>query len=214
MGRQPIFALALAALAQGAAFAQTSTLSGSLADSNNSALVWSDLTAARFGTEDDIAQNVALYSMVVGTASLVTIASTGYAAGGVDPYFTLLSGAGTSATFLASNYDQVFFGSGGDFIYSGLLGAGTYQIALGTSANMSFAENLDLTLADGFIFLGETYSLRNYTYELTVSVEAGGVTPVPEPSIYLLLGLGLLPIGGWTARRASDRRATTVSAKE
>ena len=44
----------------------------------------------------------------------LTVASTGYTAGGVDPCVTILSGAGTGATFVGSNHAQES-GPGGDF---------------------------------------------------------------------------------------------------
>jgi hypothetical protein len=82
--------------------------------------------------------------------------------------------------------------TGGDFVVSDALLPGTYQVALGTFANMSFAENLGAgTLADGFIALGEPGSLGNYYYELKVSLP-DATAAVPEPATLSLTGLGVL----------------------
>ena len=202
--RKPVLVALLLALS--AAISNAATFSGSLADGGNSALVGSDLGGALFDSDADIALNVALYSIVVPTTSFVTIASTGYAAGGVDPYFTLFTGGGLDASFLASNYLQAFNpdGPGGDFTYSGKLAAGTYQIALGTFANLSFAENYsgvpgyDYRLGDGFTGLGEADSLGTSAYSLDVTLVA---VAVAEPGAELMLLGGLLVVAGAQARR-------------
>ncbi len=183
------------------------TLSGNLGDSSNAALVGSDLGAALFDTPDDIADNVAIYSVVVAADGELKITSTGFAAGGVDPYFTLFSGAGTTATFYASNFDQAF-STGGDFVFDQTVAAGTYQIALGAFANESFAENQGTgTLADGFIQLGLTGSLGDGSYSLTVDVGGGGggTTPVPEPANAAFMLAGLAALGASVKRRSLRR---------
>jgi hypothetical protein len=180
------------------------TLSGNLGDPTNSALVGSDLGGPLFDTPDDIADNVAIYQVVVPADGELDIVSTGYAAGGIDPYYTLFAGAGPAATFYASNYAQAY-STGGDFEFDQVVPAGTYQIALGTFANMSFAENLGVgTLADGFIELGLTYALGDGSYALTVNVD-GGTAPVPEPANAMLILAGLAAWGA-SARRWSLRR--------
>jgi len=187
----PLCAVLLGAAAA-AASAQTTTYNGRFDDPANSALVGSDLTAASFIDEFAFANNVAIYDLVVATAGTVSIQSTGFGEGGIDPYFTLFRGSDGTATFLDSNYVQAF-STGGDFTYSASLGVGAYKIALGVFANMSFAENLGSgTLADGFVALGEPGSLRDGHYQLVVS------TPVPEPSTWLLLAFG---IGGLAMRQ-------------
>ena len=193
-------ALAGAALALAATLAAASTtLAGNLGDSGNAALVGSDLGSPDFTDADAVADNVALYTFTVTMPGTVDITSTGFAAGGVDPYFTLFAGAGDSATFVDSNYDQAF-STGGDFAWSGTLAAGTYQIALGSFANMSFAENSgDGTLADGFIFLGESGSLGDGSYSLTLT------TPVPEPSGTWLMAVGLAALATRSLRARRPR---------
>ena len=174
-------ALALAATLANA----STTLAGNLGDSGNAALVGSDLGAPDFTDDYAIADNVALYSFTVTIPGAVDIVSTGFAAGGVDPYFTLFAGGDSTATVYGSNYDQAF-STGGDFDWSGTLAAGTYQIALGSFANMSFAENYGVgTLGDGFISFGEPDSLGDGSYSLTLT------TPVPEPSGTWLMAVGL-----------------------
>ena len=184
------------ALATSMAAAST-TYSGNLGDSGNGALVGSDLGAPDFTDANSIADNVALYTFTVNHAGAASIVSTGFAGGGVDPYFTLFAGSGGSATFLDSNYAQAT-STGGDFTWTGSLGVGTYEIALGAFENLSFAENLGSgSLGDGFIFLGDPNSLGSGAYSLTLS------TPVPEPGSAWLLAVGLAVVGtrAWRARR-------------
>ena len=90
--------LAVAALALTAtlASATTTTLAGNLGDSGNAALVGSDLGAPDFTDDNAIADNVALYTFTVTVPGTVGIVSTGFAAGGVDPYFTLFAGGDLS----------------------------------------------------------------------------------------------------------------------
>lgn len=169
-----------------AAAAATQTFSGRLDSPANGALVGSDLGAPGFASSSAVANNVALYSLAVPVAGIVSVQSFGFALGGADPYFTLFSGAGNGGSFFASNYLQAF-STGGDFSWSGALPAGDYRLALGVFANLSFAENLGSgTLADGFIALGDARYLGNAGYELRVT------TPVPEAPAALLLAVGLL----------------------
>jgi len=189
--------LAGAALALAASLAGAATLAGNLGDSGNGALVGSDLGAPGFGDDNAIANNVALYAFTLAHGGAVSIVSTGFAGGGVDPYFTLLAGSGAPATFLDSNWTQAT-STGGDFTWTGTLGAGTYEIALGAFENLSFAENLGSgTLGDGFIGLGDPNSLGNGSYSLTLT------TPVPEPTTAWLLAIGLAAVGtrAWRGRR-------------
>lgn len=189
--------LAGAALALAASLAGAATLAGNLGDSGNAALVGSDLGAPGFGDDDAIANNVALYTFTVTHGGTVRIVSTGFAGGGVDPYFTLFAGSGAPATFLDSNWTQAT-STGGDFTWTGTLGAGDYEIALGAFENLSFAENLGSgTLGDGFIALGDPNSLGDGSYALVLT------TPVPEPTTAWLLAIGLAAVGtrAWRGRR-------------
>jgi hypothetical protein len=187
--------LLLAGLATHAAASHAVTFSGYVNDPANPALVHSDLAPALFGDDFEIANNVALHTFSVAAAGNVIFDSNGFDAGGIDPYFTLFSGTGPTATFLASNYDQAF-STGGDFLINLALAAGDYTIALGTFANQAFAENnpdADPSLGDGFTFLGGPGFLGNYYYEL--SVDLGEPPPVPEPGSLLLLLTGLAMVG-------------------
>jgi hypothetical protein len=184
-------------VAMAAASGAATTLSGSLGDSGNGALVGSDLGLPDFTDDNAIANNVALYTFTVTQDGLVSVVSTGFAAGGVDPYFTLFTGTGTSATLLDSNYFQAF-STGGDFSWSGMLVAGDYEIALGSFANMSCAENgCGSVLGDGFTMLGDPNSLFTGSYALTLS------TPVTEPSTTWLLLAG---VAGLATRVRRARR--------
>jgi len=181
------FSLALLFLATAfvGATAGAQTFAGRLDDPANAALVASNMGAPSFADEFAIANNVALYDLVVSFGGTVTIQSTGFATGGVDPYFTLFSGAGGSATFLDSNYLQAF-STGGDFSYSATLAAGAYRIALGAFANISFAENSGTgNFEDGFVGLGDPSSLGDGSYRV-VATQA-----VPEPASWALLAIGL-----------------------
>jgi hypothetical protein len=188
-------------LAIGTAQATITTYSGFVNDPANAALVGLDLGSALFGNDNEIANNVALYNMLVPVSGTVGFVSKGFAAGGVDPYFSLFQGSGPAATFLGSNYDQAFLYGGGDFTLAYVLTPGTYTVALGTFANMSFAENLGTgTLGDGFSGLGEPNSLGRFYYELAVNTPGEAV---PEPSTLLLFGAGL---AGMVVYRKKMRR--------
>ena len=193
-------ALAGATLALAATLAGATTLAGNLGDAGNAALAGSDLGAPDFTDDNAVADNVALYTFTT-YAGTVSIVSTGFAGGGVDPYFTLFSGSGATAVFYDSNYTQAF-DTGGDFTWTGTLAAGTYEIALGSFANMSFAEQYPpgtYLLGDGFTMLGDPNALHDGSYSLTLT------TVVPEPSSTWLLAVGLGALVATRARR--DRRA-------
>jgi hypothetical protein len=177
----------------GAGTASADVFSGFLNDPANGALVGSALSAPSFADDFAIANNVALYVLSVATPGDVNFLSKGFGLGGVDPYFTLFSGTGNSATFVGSNYNQAFFGGGGDFHLDFLLAAGDYTIAIGAFANLSFAENLGAgTLGDGFIGLGEPGSLGSSFYELDVSAPTAAAVPEPASVILLMLPGALL----------------------
>ena len=176
--------LAGATLALAGTLAGATTFAGNLGDAGNAALVGSDLGAPGFDDENAIANNVALYTFAT-PAGTVSIVSSGFAGGGVDPYFTLFSGSGGTATLLDSNYFQAI-STGGDFTWTGTLAAGTYEIALGSFENLSLAENLGSgTLGDGFTGLGEPNSLHDGSYWLDLT------TPVPEPTGTWLMAVGV-----------------------
>jgi hypothetical protein len=198
---KPLLLLVAFFLLSSAAFADA-TFSGFLNDPTNTALKGSDLGAPLFDNDNDIANNVAIYTFNVATAGIVNFISTGFGLGGVDPYFTLFSGAGNSATFLDSNYANAIC-CGGDFTLSRALAVGTYTIAIGAFENLSFAENLGTgTLGDGFIGLGGYgFGLGSTFYKLDVT--SGGVTPVPEPASIVLLASGLAGLAAWKRRQTA-----------
>lgn len=183
-------------------------ITGRLDDASNPALVGSDLGAPGFADIATIANNVALHAFTLTAAGTVTVQSTGFAAGGVDSYFSLFAGSGATATFVDSNYAQAF-STGGDFLWSATLAAGAYQFALGAFANLSFAENVGSgALADGFVGLGQAGSLGDSSYRV-VLITPDGVPSVPEPATFWLLSIGLVAFG--TSTRARPRTASEAA---
>lgn len=184
--------------------ASAAVYSGFLDDPANLPLVASDLGLAGFGTPEDIANNVAIHGFSLIAAGSVSFTSTGFAAGGVDPYFTLFKGLGigSAATFVASNYAHAF-SAGGDFTFTNALAAGDYTLAIGAFANMSFAENYGSgSLDDGFTMLGLDDPSRTTFYAIDVTV--GGITPpnpTPEPATGMLVGIALLGLLAKAGRR-------------
>ena len=209
--------MALAAslgLTGSAATAAVVNYNGSLDDSSNPALIgsgaWSGINppAADFTDAGATANNVALYTLSVSVGGTVTFASTGFAAGGVDPYFTLFGGVGPGATMIDSNYTQAFLGGGGDFSLTEVLAMGDYTIAIGNFANMSFAENQGIgTLGDGFIGIGDPNSFHNGSYALTVTLpdtDGPGGNTIPEPNA-AALALSALAAAVWVGSKRLAR---------
>ncbi len=192
--------LGLAAAAS-STLAAAITFSGNLGDAANASLVASDLSAALFSDDLVQANNVALYALHVPLGGSVSFASTGYAGGGVDPYFTLFSGTDrASATFYSSNYLHALT-VGGDFTMAEVLNAGDYTVAIGAFENLSFAENGGSGfLADGFIGLGGPGFFGDGSYVLTVTLPiTGGTVPEPDGAMLTLTAL-------WAAVWAGRRR--------
>jgi hypothetical protein len=191
MRKKGFLSLLAIGLSASTASATTIVLSGYVDDAGNPYLVGpgpSGSNSPSFVDDFEIANNTALHPITVPVAGLVSFTSLGFAAGGIDPYFTLFSGTGPGALFVDSNYDEAF-STGGDFSHTFALSAGDYTVAMGTFANMSFAENnpdADPTLGDGFTGLGGPSFLgfgNTYYYELEISTAA---SPVAEPSSFLI----------------------------
>lgn len=202
-------ALGLAVIA-GPVFAGVTTLSGKLDDSTNTALVASDLGPALFSDDWDTANNVALYALNVAVDGSVKFTSTGFAAGGIDPYVTLFSGTDrASATFRESNYLNATT-VGGDFTLDVVLAAGQYTVAIGVFENMSFAENLGSGfLADGFIGLGGPSFFGDGSYKLAINLPE--TPPVPEPGTALMGLMGLCALAWASQRRRALPKDLTLS---
>jgi hypothetical protein len=168
--------------------ASKATFSGFFNDKDNTSLrntylddSGSHLGSPLFGNDWEIAGNVALYEFSIPAQRNVTFRSTGYAAGGADPYFILFKGFGNEATFLQSNYTQAF-SAGGDFVLSLHLDAGHYTVVMGVFANESFSENYGSgKLGDGFTSLGVPDYLRSCYFRLEI------IEKVNLPWLQLLL---------------------------
>ena len=199
-------ALGLAALG-GPALAGVVTFSGSLDDNTNTALVASDLGAAQFADGLATANNVALYALQTAVGGNVSIRSTGFDLGGIDPYVTLFRGTDpATATWLESNFLQAF-SVGGDFTLAVVLAAGDYTLGIGVFANQSFAENGGGFLSDGFTGLGGPQYFGDGTYALSITLPDAGT--VPEPGGAMLALTALLAAAG--ARRRRRTRAQTTN---
>ena len=141
-------------------------------------------------------QDVYLYTFTLAAPATLTIQSWGYGGtaaapggtnlagavippGGFDPYVSVFTGIGPTATFLVSNDDGACppgSPAGGQCYDSALnvsLAAGSYTVAMTTFLNMSFAENYGSgTLGDGFIALG---SFGNFGNTYAFDIAGGGV---------------------------------------
>ena len=201
-----LVALLMASVA-GPALAAVVTFTGKLDDPANPALVASNMGAARFTDDRDTANNVALYTVHVTVGGNVNVTSTGFALGGIDPYFTLFSGTDpASATFRESNYLHAL-NVGGDFMQDIVLTAGDYTLAIGVFENMSFAENLgNGVLADGFTGLGGPSFFGDGSYAFSVTLPDASV---PEPSSAALV-LAAAGAAAWVCRRRNIRPAIST----
>jgi hypothetical protein len=203
----------VAAVILSATPARAATYDGNFGDAANTALVGSDLGSASFTDPNAVSNNVALYSFSVPVTETISITSTSFAAGGANPYLTLFQGSGGAATFFDSNYNQAF-STGGDLDYSATLTKGSYELALGVFANLSFAENYGSgTLADGFTGLGDPGSLGNGSYAVQVSMNST-TPPASAPEIDPASAVGglTLLIGAVLALRGRSSSRKSMSA--
>lgn len=193
-------ALAMAGLAADAA---SVNYAGNLGDAGNPYLYGNDLGAPVFVDPSDptdnsavVANNVALYQLDITQAGTLTLTSDSLAHGGIDSIVSLFSGSTWSATLVGSWED--------DFSGSLAVPVGWYWVAITDWNNDSFVDNLGGgTLGDGFIGLGQSGTLGDGSYDVTVSLDTG-TPPIPEPSssALLLLGVAALATRAWRARRA------------
>jgi hypothetical protein len=171
------------------AFADLVHLTGNLNDPTDPRIVGPGIngSGALFDALDPSVSvnNVVLYSFTLATATSVHFTAAGADVALIDPYLSIFSGLGASASFLTS-YSGAAFGDSIDVTQN--LNAGNHMVALSAFLNLSFAENLGFgTLGDGFTGLG------NFTggthYDLTIDT---GIAPVPEPSSLFPLVLALI----------------------
>ena len=176
-------------------------------------------------TDGDYAQYAAVVeSFSLGQSSAVSAVTFSYgggvngrgitiAAGGFSPYLSLFDSAGN---FLASTYSgtycpagaNTFGGSCNDVLLdAGVLGPGSYQIALTAYLNQSFAENLGSgTLADGFTGLGNLDGTLDYAFDVDITPTSVPPPPppptIPEPASITLVATAVAGQLAWWRRRA------------
>ena len=133
--------------------------------------------------------------------------------GGFDPYLSVFSGSGPTATFLASNDDGACPPGTVDAALCGdstltlpALPAGSYTVAISAFLNMSLAENLGSgTLGDGFVGLG-SFGTRSNLYAVDIS----GPTFTPAALVLDHVPNGLT-FGAQTVNVASGPLAVVVT---
>ena len=184
------------------------TYSGNLDDSGNAALVWADLGAPQFLPAGDPGDNVALYTLTLPTASVVTFKSTSAGAGGILAYLSLFDGSGV---LVDSSYADTVT-NGVDFDFSDSLAAGIYRLALSANQNFSYAENYGSgPLADGFLAaggipFGDFGTLGDYSYAFTAAFSASSPSTVPEPGTAWLVLLAAASAALAASRSGAARR--------
>jgi hypothetical protein len=172
----------------------------------------SGCTLGSSNTDGDYAQWAAVVkTFVVNTATTMQAVTYGYGggtsktgavvpAGGLEPYLSLFDSNGD---FLASTFSGTTCPTGANtlagncfdvLLDGGLLGPGTYEIALTAFENMSFAENYGppLKLADGFTGLGSLGTGENLNYAFDVILPSNVSAPEPGTVAMFLLGCGTL----------------------
>ena len=196
-----------------AAMAHADTFSGRLDPATNPNLVawnWDPLNpvyvAPIAGPSDaDRAYNIAVHSFAVAAPAAVSFSSLGYGLGGFDSVVSVFQGSGNSAVYLHHELSPLPVG---DFTFDLNLIAGNYTLAVSMYLNEP--------CADGFCFVNGEFgdgftNLVNFdpfdpsrTDPLFYKVEVtGNVAPVPEPSLVVVVALGM---AGIVARRRLVRR--------
>ncbi len=147
-------------------------------------------------------------------------AGVAIAAGGFDPYLSLFSGIGPSATFVSSNDDglcppgHAASACADSTLISGLLPAGIYTLALTLPFNFSFAENYGSgTLGDGFIGLDGSFDDGSCAGSCTgaYAVDVSFTAAVPEPATWGLMGIGMALLAPLRRRRKTPAALATAS---
>lgn len=164
--------------------------------------------------------SVLQFSFVSGGAGTVTLFSSSWLDGdhGFDPMLGLWNSAGNLVHFQddggivgSTMSNGVSYNHGvWDSYYSAAISAGTYYVTLTTYANFNKGNHL----SDGFSYDGETpipiplwnepangYQTSDYEFHILNVTSAVGPA-VPEPSTFLLVGLGIAGVGILARRRS------------
>lgn len=175
------------------------------------------------------AQDVFLHPFTLSAPATVTIQSYGHGgtgnapagkngagavivSGGFDPYLSVFSGTGPTATFVAANDDgtcppgTVSDGACRDPTLSIALPAGNYTLALSAFLNLSIAENYGSgTLGDGFAGLG-SFGTRSNAWALDISASS-----LLVPARWLGVAPGSITFGAQTVATTSGQSTAIVT---
>ena len=175
------------------------------------------------------AQDVFLHPFTLTAPATVTIQSYGHggsagapagrnaagtviAAGGFDPYLSVFSGTGSTATFVAANDDgtcppgTVSDGACRDPALSIALPAGNYTLALSAFLNLSIAENYGSgSLGDGFAGLG-SFGTRSNAWAVDISAPS-----LVVPTRWLGVAPGSITFGAQTVATTSGPSTAIVT---